>query len=99
MNLPRPLGDRVLVRQDKASDMIGSLYVPDTVDKVYPSTAEVLAVGPRVSQDCPAPGMRVMFKRRPASALIQDNRIPDQNPEWDGMLMLREEDLLGEVLP
>lgn len=77
--------------------MIGSLYVPSVADKEYPPLAEVLAVGSKVSVDCPQPGARVLFKRRPASALIQDNRDPDQPAEWENMLMLREEDILGVV--
>ena len=35
-NTPRPLSDRVLIRQDQPTDMIGSLYIPDVVGKNYP---------------------------------------------------------------
>ena len=99
MELPRPLGDRVLVRQEAPQEKIGSLYIPDVADKVYPPIGEILRLGPKVGPDCPPVGSRVLFKRRPSSALVQDDRVPDQNEDWKDMVMLREEDILGEVMP
>lgn len=96
-NTPRPLSDRVLIRQDQPTDMIGSLYIPDVVGKNYPPFGVIVAVGAGVSVDCPLPGARVLFKRRPASALVQDEREPGQDKSWVGLVMLHEEDLLGVV--
>lgn len=94
---PRVLGEHVLVRRDAPKTQIGSILIPEVAGKDWPQTGEVIAVGARVSQDCPPPGARVYFRSRPASAFIQDDRIPDQHKEWDGLVRLLEEDLLAVI--
>lgn len=85
------------MRQDPPLDKVGSLHLPDSANKNYPDLATVLAVGPKVTDQCPGAGARVLFTRRPGSALIQDDRVPDQNSEWLNLLMLREEDIMAEI--
>lgn len=97
MSYPRPLGNRVLVRQDQPSDKIGSFFVPDSAMKEWPQTATVLRLGPQVSDDCPRPNSRVIFRRRPGSALNPDDREPGLPTEFDDLLMLQEDDILAEV--
>lgn len=60
----------------------------------YPNYGVILAVGPRVSADCPPVGARVMFTRRPSSALSPDWR---EEREFRDILALREEDLVAVV--
>lgn len=85
------------MRQDPPLDMINGLHLPDSAKKNYPNLATIVAVGSKVSDECPRELARVLFARRPGSALIQDDRIPDQNSEWANLLMLREEDILAEI--
>lgn len=93
---PRVLGDRVLVRQDEPKTLTaGGLHIPGTADKDWPPTGTVVAVGPK-NEDV-RPGDRVLFARRPASALVQDDRFPDQTEAWKGLIRLYAEDILAIV--
>lgn len=97
--LPRPLGDRVLVRQDPRADQVGLIHLPQGSEQ-YPPTGVVLAVGRNVGGEHGAEfrvGDRVLFKRRPGSALNPDGREPDLPAAWDDLVMLREDDVLGVV--
>lgn len=97
MMTPRPLGSRVLVRQDQPSDKIGNLYVPDVAGKNYPNTGTVIAMGPKADPELRA-GMRVMFVRQPGSALVPDDR--DLGARADPMrdlLMLKEENVVAII--
>lgn len=90
---PRPIGTRVLVRQDPPKELSTLIVAPDSAGKDYPPTGTVVAVGAQ-NEDV-RPGDRVLFKRRPSSALIQDDRIPDQHDPWRGLIMLYAEDILA----
>ncbi len=93
---PRVLGDRVLVRQDPPSETTrGGIIIPSVADKIYPSTGTVVAVGPKNTDV--AVGQRVYFARRAASALVQDERVPDQREDWQGLLRLYAEDILAVI--
>lgn len=99
----RPLGDQVLVRQDPKKDRLASgLYVPERAAReLQEDFATVLAVGPgrpgpsgdRIPVDVRV-GDRVLFKRRPSTALVPDEREGDPNG-WKDLLMLREDDIIG----
>ncbi len=95
----RPIQDRVMVRRDKPKNQTKSgLHLPDGAED-WPTTGTVLAVGPRVKEPLIHVGVRVFFQSRPASALIRDDREPGErdHKEWERVVMLREEDVLGIV--
>lgn len=94
----RPIRDQVLVRQDPKQERLSSgLYVPDVASRVLQEdVGTVEAVGPKCTSV--APGDRVMFRRRPDSALIPDAR--EGGPaEWINLIMLRDEDLIAVIEP
>ncbi len=91
-----PVQDRISVRRDLPKKVIGLIHVPDGSEE-WPQTGVILAVGPRVKDPELVPGLRVLFKPRPASALIWDKREGNNRPEWDRVTQLREEDILGVV--
>lgn len=102
-----PIKDQVLVKQDPAKELVGReglIFAPQG-SETWPVTATVIAVGPgriteggaRVALDPGlVPGARVIFKRKPSSALVPDLREGDPN-EWRDLIMLREEDILGII--
>lgn len=96
--LPRPLQDRILVRQDPPKEKIGHIIIPDSVGKDYPSTGTVLRIGPKVTVDTCDAGDRVIFRRRPDSALVPDDREPGQAELWKNLLMLREDDIMAVIV-
>lgn len=90
----RPLGDRVIVRQDppKTLSASGRLHLPDSA-KQYDATGVVLAVGPRA--ESVTKGERVLFKRRSMSSLAPDDysgTAPDAN-----VLVLHDEDMIAVI--
>lgn len=93
---PRVTGDRVLVRQDEPKTQTASgLHIPDVAGRDWPPIGTVVAVGPK-NKDV-VPGDRVLFARRPSSALVQDDRTPDQPEDWKGLVRLYAEDILALV--
>lgn len=100
----RPIKDHVLIRQvDKVNKVgkLGLLYAPDGSEE-WPPIGVVEAVGPgRVieggEQIPPAVqvGDRVLFKRKPASALHPDVREFDSDLE--GLVMLPEDYVLAVI--
>lgn len=83
----RPIRDQVLVKQDAVKEKLDSgIFLPQNSRDLYDDYATVIAVGPKVV-DVKA-GDRVLFKRRPASAL---------EGEWKDYLMLKEEDMLAVI--
>lgn len=91
--IPRPIKNQVLVLRDPSEDRIGSIYVPQGSER-WPSLGTVRAVGGDVVDV--APGQRVLFQSKPASALIPDPREGGY-PEWKGLVMLRDDDIIGIV--
>jgi len=98
----RPIKDQVLVKQDPSQERVGReglLWAPQG-QEYWPSTGTVVDVGPgkhnQPMDEGLAPGTRVLFKRRPMSALIPDTRLGGPE-EFKGLLMLREEDILGII--
>lgn len=92
----RPIHDQILVQQDRPKEKLASgLYVPDTAERaLQEDLATVVLVGPKVLEV--NAGDRVLFKRRPCTALIPDER--EGGPEeWKDLLMLRETDIIGVV--
>lgn len=99
-----PIKDQVIVRQDAPREKLDSgLYLPQGHRDLYEDFGTVLAVGPgrftegghRIPMDVKV-GDRVLFKRRPATALNRDSR--ETNPkEWENILVLKEDDILGVV--
>jgi len=100
-----PIKDQVVVRQDAPKERLASgLYLPDTLSReLQEDFGTVLAVGPgaiapggaRIPIDV-RPGDRVLFQRRPESALVPDEREGGR-PEWLGILMLRASDILAVI--
>ena len=90
---PRPIKDRVIVRQDPKKNKIGMIYTPDGSEE-YPCFGTVEAVGSTVT--CVAVGDRVLFQRKPSSALCRDWREGD--PEgWRDLLNLPEGHIMAVV--
>lgn len=104
--LPTPIKDQVLVRQDPPKEKVGSgvLFAPQGSEE-YPPMGTVLKVGPgkvgpgggRIPLDV-KPGDRVMFKRKPGSALVPDAREGDERG-WKDLLVLTEDDILLVLEP
>lgn len=99
----RPMGDRLLIRPDKAEDMTrGGLYLPQSVvaekqKEMY--TGTVIAVGPGMLTrkgtrfsllDGVKPGSRVLFMREGALPVKIEDEI---------LLSIRDDFLQAEVLP
>ena len=104
----RPIGNGVLVRQDRPQEKVGReglIYAPQGSED-WPNIGTVIAVGPgkvndhgvRVAMDEGlVPGARVMFQRKPSSALEPDPREGNK-PEWKDLLVLTEDDILGIIV-
>ncbi len=96
-----PVQNRVIVRQDPPKDKIGSFFVPQGKED-WGNLGTVVAVGPGLPgpDGVPVPpdvqvGDRVMFVRTPSTALAPDSR--EGASEWDGLLSLREDAIIGVV--
>ena len=87
----RPIKDNVLVKQDAKENKVGSLFVPQG-NEHYPNFGTVLAIGSKVVDV--KVGDRVLFKRKPASALNPDSR---ESAEYVDLLMLPEDHILAIV--
>ena len=60
----QPLGARVTLKTPEAPSKIGSLWVPEEAKDTYTiAQAEVVAVGPAVSDKRIQPGLKVITKR------------------------------------
>lgn len=92
----RPIRDQVIVRQDPPADRLkNGLYVPDSARReLYEDLGTVEGVGSNVLDV--RVGDRVLFKRRPDSALIPDIREGGRD-EWINLLVLREADIIGVI--
>ncbi len=93
MNI-RPLGAKVLVKQDPSRGQIGLIFTPQGSEE-FDNYATVLAVGPGVLEDIKI-GDRVLFKRQPGSALWPDSRDTGGEDLRD-LLMLKEESIVGII--
>lgn len=85
------LNKNVLVQQDPPTNQIGSLFTPQGKEE-YPPFGTVLAIGSEVVDV--VVGDRVVFKRKPSSALNPEARPSD---EYYGMLLLPEDHILAIV--
>jgi co-chaperonin GroES (HSP10) len=96
---PRAIKNAVIVRQDRASDKVGNLFVPQGKETHTP-TGTVVAVGPTAweGQDGVAVGARVIFKRQPNSALDPGQRgIGLTVQALEDLLSLEDTDILAEI--
>jgi chaperonin GroES len=92
----RPLRDNILVKQDPPKEKLNGLFLPQGSRDLYEDVGTVIATGPGTTVEggviipvSVKPGDRVAFKRRPASSL------GDIDPDWENMLMLKDEDIIG----
>jgi co-chaperonin GroES (HSP10) len=85
------LNKNVLVKQDPPSEMRGALFVPQGKEE-YPNLGTVLDTGGLV--ETVKAGDRVVFQRRPGSAIDPEARSSD---EYYGILVLPEEYILAIV--
>jgi co-chaperonin GroES (HSP10) len=89
----RPLKNKLIIQQDAPKTMSRGLHLPQGSRDLYEDLGTVIAVGADV-KDVVA-GDRVLFKRRPGSALNPDRR--EGESDLDNLLVLLEEDILGVV--
>ncbi len=87
----RVLGKNVLVQQDPPENKKGSLYVPQGKED-YPNYGTVMGIGGEVT--CVAVGDRVVFQRKPGSAISPEARA---NEEFYGLLVLPDEHILAVI--
>lgn len=83
----RPLKNRVLVQQDPGQDKVGSLFVSKALHDDF---GTVIAVGSEVKIDVKV-GDRVLFQRQAGS------HIGEHVPEFENLLMLKEENILAAI--
>lgn len=89
----RPIKERVLVKQDPRKEKTtGGLFVPQGKE-IHDNYGTVIAVGPD-NKDVVV-GDRVLFARKPGSALNPDNR--EGSNEYDDLLMLGADDILAVI--
>lgn len=100
---PRPIKNSVLVRQDAPKKTLGSgiLHAVDGAE-TWPTTGTIVAVGPtawKEGGDALAPGARVLFKRRPNSALEPEQYKlgGSRDGVFADLIMLDDEDILAEI--
>lgn len=86
----RAVGKKVIVRQDPPTDKIGRFFVPQGKEQ-YDNTGTILSVGPEVQEDLEE-GMRIVFQRKPATAVDPDAR---EGSEYWGILVLPEDCILA----
>lgn len=94
--MPRPIKDQVVIRQDPCQDRVGKLgilFAPQG-EETWPNTGTVVSVGPEVKDV--AAGERVMFQRKPDSALIPDHREGGP-PEWKDLIIIPEGNVIGWI--
>lgn len=89
----RVLADNILVEQDPPSNQKGLLFVPKGKEE-YPNIGTVKAIGPDVQEPDIVVGARVIFKRKPDSALAPEARPGE---DFYGILVLPEENILAIV--
>jgi chaperonin GroES len=94
----RPLGDKVVIRREKAPDKIGNILLPDSAQGKM-QRGKVLAVGPgKVLKDGTRQPMevkagdRVCWSRYAGSG-VEDNPAKDE----EDLLVMREDDILAVV--
>lgn len=85
------LGKNVLVRQDPPEARIGSLYVPQGKEE-FSNFGTVLGVGLLVTDV--KKGDRVLFRRKPGSAISPEARTSD---EYYGLLVLPDDHMMAVV--
>ncbi len=88
-----PIGDQVLLRRVEPERMLHGLHLPDGAEQ-WPAEGVVLEVGQKVKTKEIVAGARVLFKSRPASALIRDDWEADCPPAWKRVVVLKEDDIL-----
>lgn len=96
----RPLGNRLIVRQQEWQNKVGSLFIPDGAREGYENVAEIRAIGPRVDASLDLKvGDRVMFKRKAGSALLPDPREvgAEERAKLKDLLVLEDSDLIAVV--
>lgn len=81
----------MLVQQDPPNDKCGSLYVPQGKEE-YPNFGTIMGVGSKV--ECVKVGDRVVFQRKPSSAISPEARASD---EYYGLLVLPDEHIIAVV--
>lgn len=99
----RPIGGDIIVEQDEQKETTTSgLYMPQGVRERWSDVGTVRAVGPgvyvngvRIPLEVKE-GDRVVFKRRPSSALNGDG-LEGGREEWKNLLRLQEEDIIGVI--
>jgi chaperonin GroES len=90
----RPLHDRVIVKRlEEERKTASGIVIPDAAAE-KPDQGEVLAVGPaRSSTTASASAGRQGGRPRP----VRQVRRPDRQGRWRGLLVMREEDIMGVV--
>ncbi len=88
----RAVGNKLIVEQDPPKYTRGIIHVPDGCEE-YPNLGTILAVGPEVQENLKV-GDRIVFRRKPSTAVDSDARPGDQ---YYGILVLPEDHILAVV--
>ncbi len=72
--------------------MEGHIHLPDG-SETWPPMGDIVAVGPKVKSRDLVPGAKVIFKSRPATALIPDTRFGGPKT-WERVVKVHEDDVL-----
>jgi len=91
----KPLNDHVLIKPFNTDEVSKSgIILPDTVDKEKPEEGEVVAVGPGKLLEN---GQRAPVSVNVGDKVIFKKYSPDELPGEDGLLMIREEDIMAII--
>ena len=91
----KPLNDHILIKPLNGDEVSKSgIILPDTVDKEKPEKGEVVAVG---SGKLLENGSRAPMSVKVGDKVIFKKYSPDELPGDEGLLMIKEEDIMAVI--
>jgi chaperonin GroES len=95
----RPLGDKVVIRREKAPDKIGNIHIPESAQGKM-RKGFVLAVGPgKLLDDGKRGPMELKEGQKVCWSNYAGSEVGDRNSkEEEDILVMREDDILAVVV-
>lgn len=91
----QPLGDKILVQQEKAQDKTpGGILLPD-VAKEKPLRGRIVALG---TGGLTPDGTKIPFNVEEGDVVLYNKYAGEKLPDNDELLILRESDILAKVV-